>query len=243
MHGWVPNLAGQPSSLQCHRAEVGQGDPGTGDTVLPHQDTSDFIPSISATFFMPGIGSAGLGALGRKENQESLSIDSNASLDSSRLANGSASGASDMAQPLLGDTRPLWHRAGPILTLCSGCVVDASQKYILPGRYGRRCTPDRLFRASSAAVMLEVWRPSDCNQLSRVITLQKYAACSVVFLPYQCKTQQKDARQNDRENLPPAPKSHLQIAVICVVVPACPIAGLGAEQRGKFQQELNCSCA
>lgn len=209
MCGWVPNRTRQPSSVQCHRADVGQGGLGTGDTVLLCQETSNFIPSISVTFFMPAIGLARLVALGRKENQESLSIDSNALLDSSYLDNGSASGASDLAQPALGDTRPLQHRVSPILTLCSGYVVDTNQKYVLPGRYGRRCTPDRLLHASSAAVTLEVWRPSDCNQLSRLITLQKCTACSVVFLPYQCKTQRKDARQNDRENLPLAPRSHL----------------------------------
>lgn len=68
--------------------------------------------------------------------------------------------------------------------------------------------------------MLEVWRLSDYNQLSRLITLQKCTACSVVFLPYQCKTQSTDARQNGREELPQDPKSHLQIAIVHVMVPA-----------------------
>lgn len=59
VRGWVPNCTGQPSSLQCHRAgQGGLGGLGTGDTVLPCQETSDFIPSISATFFMPAIGLA-----------------------------------------------------------------------------------------------------------------------------------------------------------------------------------------
>lgn len=56
MRGWVPNRTRQPSSLQCHRADVGQGGLGTGDTVLPCQETSDFNPSISVTFFMLAIG-------------------------------------------------------------------------------------------------------------------------------------------------------------------------------------------
>lgn len=68
--------------------------------------------------------------------------------------------------------------------------------------------------------MLEVWRLSDYNQPSRLITLQKCAACSVVFLLYQCKTQSKEARQNGREDLPQDPISHLQIAIVRVVVPA-----------------------
>lgn len=68
--------------------------------------------------------------------------------------------------------------------------------------------------------MLEVWRLSDYNQLSRLITLQKCTACGVAFLPYQCKTQSKDARQNGREDLPQDPRSHLQIAIIRVMVPA-----------------------
>lgn len=68
--------------------------------------------------------------------------------------------------------------------------------------------------------MLEVWRLSDYNQPSRLITLQKRSACSVVFLLYQRKTQSKEARRNGREDLPQDPISHLQISIVCVKVPA-----------------------
>jgi len=122
-----------PVSQGCPGAEVGGGESVTGDTGFTCQETAGFVLCISATSFIPAISLARLGALGGKENQESLSIGAYASLDKAELADGSASGDSNMAQPLLGDTGPLQRRAGPVLTLWSGCMVDVSQKYMLPG--------------------------------------------------------------------------------------------------------------
>lgn len=135
MSCWVPTSQGGPASQhppvsQASIAEVGQGESVTEDTGA---GGSRFIPTISAASSIPAISSAWLGAPRGKENQESLSISTYTSVDKSHLADGSASGDSSMAQHLLSDTRPLQSRADPVLTLCSGPVVDASQKHILPG--------------------------------------------------------------------------------------------------------------
>lgn len=84
-------------------------------------------------------------------------------------------------------------------------------------------------------------RVSDSNQPSRAITLQKGSACRAALLPHQCRAQSEEARRDGSEDLSQDPKSRLQIAVTRVVIPAGSLAwpGLGAEQGGTFEQEIN----
>lgn len=79
----------QPGSSRCHRVEVGRGQSVSGDTGLACQGTADFIPRISAA---SSSSCHQLGALGRKENQESSSPGAHASLDKSHLADGDSGG-------------------------------------------------------------------------------------------------------------------------------------------------------
>lgn len=79
----------QTGGSWCHRGQVGQGEFITGDTGFACQGTAAFIPGISAASSSP---CHQLGALGRKENQESSSPGAHASLDKSHLADGDSGG-------------------------------------------------------------------------------------------------------------------------------------------------------
>lgn len=90
--------------------------------------------------------------------------------------------------------------------LCS--ALAAAHRYMLPGRYGRCCIPDRLLRASRAAVMLEAGRLSDCNRLSRLITLHSLWCC---FPALPIQNSAAGMRGRAARGASPAPPSGLML--------------------------------
>lgn len=90
--------------------------------------------------------------------------------------------------------------------LCS--ALAAAHRYMLPGRYGRCCIPDRLLRASRAAVMLEAGRLSDCNRLSRLITPHSLWCC---FPALPIQNSAAGMRGRAARGASPAPPSGLML--------------------------------
>lgn len=183
-----------------------------GDTGFACQGTADFIPGISAA---SSSSCHQLGALGRKENQESSSPGTHASLDKSHLADGDSGGPA-----LLGDTRPLPAELGQP-SLSAPVMWELLGRNPPFQRGSSRCrAPEGLLLAQSTAVAPGAPGVSDSKQASRAIALQRGRACSAALLPHQCSAQSEEAPREGRGDLSQDPKSRLQITVIRVVVPA-----------------------